>query len=462
MPEPSGRAAATGFTVAVAAVVAVTVAIFGLREIVPVQSTAVVYLLAVLLVSSRFGLGLGIFSALLSTAAFNFFHIPPTGRFSIAEGENWLGLAVFFVAAIVASTLAGRARARAEEADRRRREADLTAEMARALLSEDRLESSLPLVGRRIAQTFGLDSVGIELGWRDSGPRQRGLPLIVDGSRAATVLVPADAEPVVLDAVQDRVLPALETLVAAARRRQELETQVGETRALRRSNVVKTTLLRAVSHDLRSPLTAIRTAAEGLRSPTISDAERVELVEVVAEESERLEHLVDDLLDLTRLESGAVEPNADWCDVREVVDAAVSHATAPPGGFSVEVEDELPMVRADAAQLERALANVLDNAVRFAGGEPVVVRGRAAPSTVVLRITDRGPGIPAEQLSRIFEPFHRVDEGGTGAGLGLAIARGFVEANGGQLRAESLPGQGTSFVLQLPLPVEATAGRPSG
>ena len=151
-----------------------------------------------------------------------------------------MALGVFFVAAVAISGLAGAARARAEEAETRRREADLTAEMARLLLGGAELEESLRTAGQRVATAFELASVAVELAWADSDERRRALPLLVDGARVGTVLVPRDTEPDVLEALQDRVVPALETLVGAARKREELEAQVIETKALRRSNVVKT------------------------------------------------------------------------------------------------------------------------------------------------------------------------------------------------------------------------------
>jgi two-component system sensor histidine kinase KdpD len=447
------RSPLVGLLAAFVSVAVITGLIYGLREVVPVVSTGVVYMLAVLLVSSYWGLAMGLLTALMGAAAWNFFHIPPTGRFTIAEGENWVALAVFFISAVAISGLAGAAQARAEEAESRRREADLTAEMARLLLSGADLEGSLRAAGRRVATTFGLASVSIELSWTDSDQRRRALPLLVEGSRVGTVMVPRDTDPGVLEALQDRVLPALETLVAAARKREELETQVIETKALRRSNVVKTAVLRSVSHDLRSPLTAITTAAGGLSSTTLSPEARAELTSVIELETARLSRLVDNLLDLSKLQAGALEPHADWCSIEELVRAAVEGVPRPPGGFDIQIEGGLPLLRADAGQLERAIANVLDNAARYSAAEPVTVRARATPNQLLLRIGDRGPGVAREELERIFEPFHSPGEG-SGTGLGLAIARGFLEANGGRIRAESLPGQGTTIVLSLPVPAE--------
>lgn len=450
------RSPLSGLVAAVVSVAVITALIYPLREIVPVVSTGVVYTLAVMLVSSYWGLWLGLLTALLSSAAWNYFHIPPTGGFTIADGEHWVALAVFFLAAIAISALADAARSRAVEAETRRREADLAAEMASTLLSGAVLEESLRSVGRQIATTFGLGSVSIELSWADSDERRRAVPLLVEGSRIGTVMLPRDTEEQVLTALQDRVIPTLETLVAAARKRDELETQVIETKALRRSNVVKTAVLRSVSHDLRSPLTAISTAAAGLSSETLSSESRAELASVIASESARLSRLVDNLLDLSRLQAGAVETHADWCSVEEVVHAAVDSVPRPPGGFDVQIDAGLPLVRADASQLERAIANVLDNAARYSGDAPVSIRARSAPKQVLVRVGDRGPGIAREELERVFEPF-QVSGEGESTGLGLAIARGFIEANGGRVRADSLPGQGTTIVFSLPVPAEQPA-----
>jgi two-component system, OmpR family, sensor histidine kinase KdpD len=185
---------------------------------------------------------------------------------------------------------------------------------------------------------------------------------------------------------------------------------------------------------------------------------------VIETESARLSRLVENLLDLTRLQAGSADPHADWLALDEILQAALESVPGPEAGFDVELDPNLPLVRADAAQLERAFANVLENSSRFAGSEPITVRARAAGKFVVLRISDHGPGIPQEELERVFEPFHRSRESSesTGSGLGLAIARGFLEANGGRIRAESLPGQGTSFVIQVPIPVgqPATAAPP--
>ncbi len=460
------RSAPLGLLVAALAVAACTAAIFGLREVAPVLSLGVVYLVAVLAVSARFGLRLGLLTALASALAFNFFHIPPTGRLSIAGSENLVGLAAFLACAVLASTVSDIARTRAREAEERRREADLGAELARTLLGPEPLGSAVATAARRLAQALELPSAAIELRPVEADARRLVFPLRSDARALGALVVPAGLPEPVLARLQRRVVPSLEAVLAAALEREELQGEVVETAALRRGDTVKTALLRTVSHDLRSPLTAIATAGEGLTAGSIADEDRRELAAVVTEEAARLTRLIDNLLDLSKLEAGAATAKREWTAIEDVLQAAVSDvmggagSQARPhvstGDFSLSLDNELPLVRADAAQLERAFANVLENAARHAGGHPVSVRARAVGSRLVVRVVDRGPGIPSAQLERVFEPFFQAGRGGArGSGLGLAIARGFVEANGGRLWVESLPGQGASFVCELPLEVPA-------
>jgi two-component system sensor histidine kinase KdpD len=454
-----------GAAVALVAVAATTGLIFPLRTVVPVVSTGVVYLLAVLLVSTAFGLWAGLGTAVASALAFNWFHIPPTGRFTIAEPENWIALAMFLVAAVIVSTLAELARARALEAEQRRREADLAADLARLLLGGPDVAAALAPAAQRLADALELPSAAIEVG-PIAGEAAGVLPLRSGERQLGVLRLDPPPSTAALERLRERVLPSLEALLAAALAREALQREVVETQALRRSDDIKTSLLRAVSHDLRSPLTAIAAAGEALASPGLAASEREELSGGVVAEASRLSHLVDKLLDLSRLQGGAAEPHAEWCSVEEVLRAAME-ATPHSAGWSVVIDPELPLIRADAAQLERAFANLLENAVRHGGEHPVAVRARAVGHRVLVRIVDRGPGIPERERERIFEPFYRgaggtgPDDRHTGSGLGLAVVRGFVEANGGRVWAESLPSQGTTFVVELPLPVAAAEPEPA-
>jgi two-component system sensor histidine kinase KdpD len=440
--------------VVVAAAVAITtIVIYPVREVAPAVSTGVLYLLAVLLVSSYWGLWLGLLTAIVSAATFNWFHILPTGRFTIADGQNWVALGVFLATALIASSVSELARSRAAEAERRREEADLAADMARMLLAGNTLPDALAAASTRLQEALEMPGAAIVVGHYESDAGWRALPL--DPERSAALLVPADLEAAMLMRVRDRVVPPLQALVAAALDRDRLQSEVVEAQALRRSDVIKTALLRTVSHDLRSPLTAIIAAGDAIGSPTMRAEERRELAAVIVDEARRLARLVEKLLDLSRLQAGGAAPRRDWCSVEEVVRSAVEHFEDRQEGSGIELslDPDLPLIQADPAQLERAFVNLLENARRFSAGHPVKLRARDIGGRVAIRVIDRGPGISRQDLPHVFEPFRQGSERGehSGSGLGLAIVKGFVEVNGGRVRAASLPGQGTVFAVEFPV-----------
>ena len=451
--DPDPPPAWVGAVVAAASVAVITAVIYPLGSVSAPVASSVLYLLAVLLVATIWGVRLGVLTSVLSAAAFNFFHIPPVGRFAIFDGRDAVALAMLLVAAVVTSSLADLARTRTREAVLRRREADLSAEMARLLLGGATVEAALGVVARRLAETLELASAAIELREVAGDERRRALALEGPDGRLGTLLVPAGAEPAG-SRLRERIVPSLEALLAAALEREALQAEVVETQALRRSDEIKTALLRSISHDLRTPLTAIVTAGEMLSSPTLGPEVRAELAGAVTAEAERLGDLVDKLLDLSRLHAGAAIPRRDWCAIDELIEVALDNLRGGREGFVLAIERGLPLIRADAVQLERALANLLENAARWSGGHPVSVRARKVGRRLVIRIVDRGPGLASSELERVFEAFYRTAEnraGHTGSGLGLAIVRGFVEANGGRVWAESLPGQGSTFVVEFPL-----------
>ena len=456
------RSLGLGVLVAGIAVAATTMVIYPLGAVAPAVSFGVVYLLAVLLVSTYWGLGLGLLTAVTSAATFNWFHIAPRGRFQVADSQNWVALGVFLAAAVIASTVAGVARSRATEAQRRREEADLSAAMARTLLGGASVDEALPRASRQLAEALGLRFASIETGVVEHGAGSMAIPLQVGADRAAALLVPQELDEGARQRLSERVVPSLEALLAAALDRERLQREVVETQALRRSDVLKTALLRAVSHDLRSPLTAIMAAGDAVRSPTLQSGDREELASMIVGEAARLSHLVEQLLDLSRLQAGSAEPRRDWCSIEEIVASAVEYLDARDGGVPIKIAIDrgLPFIEADAAQLERVFVNLLENARRFSAGRPVEVQAREADGRLAVRVIDQGPGIRDELLPLVFEPFRRGDDGSehAGAGLGLAIVKGLVEANGGRVRTESQVGHGTVFSLEFPI-AAGDAGR---
>jgi two-component system sensor histidine kinase KdpD len=447
---------AAGLAVAIGLVAIATGAIYPLKLIAHPDALSVVYLPAVLIVSAYWGLALGLVTSLLSAAAFNFFHLPPVGHFTISDSRNWVSLVAFMITAVVVSTIAEIARGRALEAERRRAEADLAAALARELLAGSATGAALGATARRVAEALAVPSAAIELGTSDGTERRRPFALSgADGEQIATLLVPRGLPADTIERLRERVVPALEALVAVALRRDALQAEAVETAALRRSDDVKTAVLRAVSHDLRTPLTTIVAAGHALAGTSLSAEERSELSAAVVGEGQRLAGLVEKLLDLSRLQAGSAEPRQNWVSLEEVILAAREGGA---GEVRVAIDPDVPALRADAAQLERAFANLLENARRYSNGQPVHVSIRRSGARVLVRVVDRGPGIAPAERERIFEPFYRGSEQAapwTGSGLGLAIAKGFIEANGGTITVESLPGQGTSFVVELPIDPDA-------
>lgn len=371
-PEPPSTA--SGLLASAAAVAVGTLVVYPLKDVAPAVSLGVVYIPGVLLISTVWGWRLGVFAAVASALAFNWFHIPPTGRFDVSADRDAVALVVFVIVAVVSSSLGEMARARTAEADRRRLETE-------AVLAELRE----------------------------------------------------------LSAERDRI-----------------QAEAIEAGALRRSDELKTALLRSVSHDLRTPLTAIIAAGAALDSPSVTAEEQHELSAAVVSEGERLSRLVENLLDVSRLESGSAEPRREPVDLVGVFEAARESVGLDGEAVKLGVDPELPALVADPVQLERAFANLVENGARHGGGRPVLVRARESGGRLVVRVVDQGPGIPEGERERIFEPFYRREGTGQGFGLGLTIAKGFVEANGGEIAAESVPGQGSTFVVTFPLPLETT------
>jgi two-component system, OmpR family, sensor histidine kinase KdpD len=461
----TARHVAAALAEVVVAVALATAVVAVLDTVATSSGLAVVYLLAVLAVAIRRGGAAALAAAVLSVLAFNYFFIAPVHRLTIADSENLAALVVFLVVAIVVGRLAAAARERAAESEQRARlaaqrehEAELLAGVAAMLLGNLALDRQLDAIAARVSPAIGAP---LRLG-RSAAPAprdgERALPVPVAHGRV-WAYVPRDADPD--PAVLDRVLHALAAIFDIAGERERVAAAAAAAESAQRADVAKTAVLHAISHDLRSPLTAITTAVSGLGDERVGADGRAELLSVLRDESARLAHLVDDLLDLSRVQAGAVNPRVDWLDLHEVVARAASQVHAAP--VAIELPADLPLVRADASQMERVFLNLLQNAARFSPpGRPVTVSGGAGGRHVTVRVSDEGPGVPPGQAEAVFEPFYRgrrsggasgdVDQGaGTGAGLGLAICRGFVEANGGRLVLQRpVDGRGASFAVSLP------------
>jgi two-component system, OmpR family, sensor histidine kinase KdpD len=447
------RSRPAAILIAAASVAACTGVIAVITPSVPVRSAGVFYLVAVLAMSSIYGLWLGLATGFASALAYNFFFLPPLHTFTVNSSGDWLVLAAFIVTALVTSHLASRERHEAEQALRRAAEAELGERLAILIANGSQLGTVLPLLGRQAARALGARDGGIHLGAPGPAAKaDRVVPIELDGTRLGELRLidaPAGAAHSEDAARIGRVLAGL--IALGQEREQRLENDL-QAETLRRSNDLTTALLRTVSHDFRSPLTAIATAAEGLRLADL-DADDRELVDTIADQSGRLGRMVTNLLDLSRLESGAATPAAEWVDVRDLIDAAVTDVGASsPVPVSVRHDGALPLVRLDAAQVQRVLVNLLENAAKFSPpGEGVEVTAAARGGRVDVSVTDHGPGIPESDRAHIFRPFYRGGAGtAPGSGLGLAIAQGLAAANGATVTLEPANGAGTTLTVSIP------------
>lgn len=434
-----------------------TAAIAALQGTAPPAGLGIIYLLAVLTVAIRHGELPALITSILSALVLNYLFIAPRHRLAIAHSQDVVELVVLLITAVVVGRLAAIARARAAEAEERahvatthEREAELLADTAAEILARESLPAQLESIASRVATAAGAVHARIALA-----------PLSLPEADEDSVPLPSRRQKAWLcmsrESSYDRVLVErlagpIADLLDLAVEREEVARQAAETEAASRAEVAKTAILHAISHDLRSPITAIATAVSALRTSGVTAGERAELIASIEVQSSRLAKLVDDLLDLSRIEAGAVAPQADWCDLHDVaISAAGRFGDQHPIEFNLPAE--LPLVRADATQLERVFSNLIENAIKFSPpGAPVQISGGAGPAWVTVRVIDHGRGIPLEQRRRIFEPFFRARGSKPGgSGLGLAICQGFVEANGGRIVLQSDVEHGTSFAVSFPV-----------
>ncbi|MFH9424843.1 ATP-binding protein [Streptomyces sp. NPDC017529] len=411
-------------------------------------------------------------AAAVGSVLLNFYFTPPTHSVTIADPKNIVAILIFFAVAVSVASVVDLAARRTHQAARLRAESEILSFLAGSVL---RGETTLDALLERVRETFGMDSVALLERAGDVEPwtcagRVGGTG---EGPEAEPLLRPEDADvdmPVgdhmalaltgrVLPAEDRRVLAAFAAQAAVVLDRQRLVGEAERARELAEGNRIRTALLAAVSHDLRTPLASIKASVTSLRSDDVawSEEDEAELLEGIEAGADRLDHLVGNLLDMSRLQTGTVTPLIREIDLDEVVPMALGGV--PEGSVTLDIPEELPIVAVDPGLLERSVANLVENGVKYSPeGERVLVSASALGDRVELRIADRGPGVPDSSKDRIFEPFQRYGDAprGAGVGLGLAVARGFAESMGGTLAAEDTPGGGMTMVLTL----RAAPGRP--
>ncbi|MFF7231815.1 two-component system sensor histidine kinase KdpD [Streptomyces sp. 2333.5] len=400
-------------------------------------------------------------SAAVGSLLLNFYFTPPTHTLTVSDPENIVAIVIFFAVAVSVASVVDLAARRTHQAARLRAESEILSFLAGSVL---RGETTLDALLERVRETFGMETVALLERAGDVEPwtcagragADHGKPLLrpedadVDmpvGDHMALALTGR-----VLPAEDRRVLAAFAAQAAVVLDRQRLVGEAERARELAEGNRIRTALLAAVSHDLRTPLASIKASVTSLRSDDVawSQEDEAELLAGIEAGADRLDHLVGNLLDMSRLQTGTVTPLIRELDLDEVVPMALGGV--PEGSVTLDIPEELPIVAVDPGLLERSVANLVENAVKYSpDGAAVLVSASALGDRVELRIADRGPGVPDGAKDRIFEPFQRYGDAprGAGVGLGLAVARGFAEAMGGTLAAEDTPGGGMTMVLTL-------------
>jgi two-component system sensor histidine kinase KdpD len=445
-----------------------------LHQALDISTNAAGFVLATVAVALVGGLGPALVSAVLGGLLLNYFFVPPVYTLTIGTPENLITFITMMVVAVLVALVVDRAARRAEQAAQARTEASLLASYARTVLTD---EQPLARLLQKIQENFGLNSVALLE--RENGQWQRVAcvgPQPCDEPGEADIDVPVTED--VHLALRGRTLRAADrrTLEAAAGqallalRQQRMAARAAEAQRRAETTELRTALLSALGHDLRTPLTSIKAATSSLRATDLrlSEEDTDELLATVEESTDRLASLVDNLLDSSRLATGAVEPHIRPIGYDEVVVKALA-GIDDRQLVTVDIDERLPDVLADAGLLERVVANVIDNAVRHgvrparvgAGAPeptmdteepPIAVRASAHGGHGELRVVDHGPGLPKGALDAVFAPFQRLGDRDTsvGVGLGLSVAKGFVEAMGGTIAAEDTPGGGLTLVVSLP------------
>jgi two-component system sensor histidine kinase KdpD len=469
--ELTPRRRLAGFALACAGLPLLTLLLANLRGELSLPSDILLFLVGVVAVALVGGVYPAVLAAVAGSLLLNYYFTPPIHRFTIAGHENVLALVAYLVVAVAVSTVVDLAARRTREAARASAEAEVLSTLAGSVL---RGERALPALLERLREAFALTSVTLLERRPDSQPGpelqhdpEAWLIAATAGTPACTspddgdTDIPVGADLVLalrgrtLPAADRRILEAFAAQAAIALRQQRLAEEAAKAAPLAEADRMRTALLNAVSHDLRTPLASAKAAVDSLAMPDIvwSEEEHDELLATAAESIDRLDRLVANLLDLSRLQAGALGIFSQHLAVADTVATALDDIGPAAHAVRTQLPEQLPDAVADPALLERVLVNLLRNALRYSPvGRPVLVTASAMEDTVQLRIADRGPGIPHGDRDRVFQPFQRLGDrdNHTGVGLGLALSRGLTEAMGGTLELDDTPGGGLTMTLTLP------------
>jgi two-component system, OmpR family, sensor histidine kinase KdpD len=469
-----------GYALAVLLAPLLTLFLASFRSSINLTSDVLFFLVAVIAVALLGGFVPALLEAIAGSLLLNYYFTPPIHTFTISQANNALALGIFVVVGLVVSSVVDGAARRSKQAARAGAESEMLVTAAGSVL---RGQQALTAVLDRVREAFGMESVTLlertpgSAGGR-RGPGTGWTPVATSGGPELARPEDADVDMPVTDnlslALRGRALPASDRRIlgafaayaAAALEQQRLSAEAEAARPIAEADRMRTALLAAVSHDLRTPLASAKAAVTSLRSHDVQwgEEDRDELLATADESLDKLTHLVDNLLDIARLQAGALSVFPRPADLEEIVSRALDDLGPAAQDVLVEMPRKLPEVRVDPAILERVIANVTANALRYSPpGSPPLLTASALGDRVELRIVDRGPGIPEEDWDRVFVPFQRLGDtdNTTGVGLGLALSRGLTEAMGGSMDPEQTPGGGLTMAITLPA-AAAPAGTAAG
>jgi two-component system, OmpR family, sensor histidine kinase KdpD len=461
-----------GYLLAAGLMILTTLVLSALRNVLDTPLIALLLLIPVGLSTAIWGLGPGITAALCAFFGFNYFFISPFYTFTVHRPEDVVVLLVFLIVAVVISQLVGRAQAGMAAAAAREHEATQLYELSTALAGLQDEQSIVRTLAEQLQSMFTAESVGIRLASQESAelrwPSARDMP-----SRSAELIIPIQAVRGVLGEIriwreepafslrERRLLQTCASQGALALERTALTQAESRAKFLEESDRFKSSLLSSVSHDLRTPLATIKAAASSLRGGEVSwdSAGRSELVAAIDEEADHLNMLVGNLLDMSRIESGALRPQREWNLLSEIVQTVLGRMRHQTENHRIEVDipENLPLLPVDFIEMEQVFTNLITNSTKYApAGTLIHISARAdKDKEVVVQVSNEGPPVPDEHLARIFDKFYRVTAADriTGTGLGLSICKGIIEAHGGRIWAENLP-SGFAFNFALPLTLD--------
>jgi two-component system, OmpR family, sensor histidine kinase KdpD len=513
------RARWLGYPAALGAVALISAFIGVVLRTINLANASMLYLMAVLATAVVFGRGPAIFASVVAFLTFDWLFVEPVHQWTVANPEEWVSLLLFLLTAIVTGQLAADQRRRAQEAQQREREAVVLYDVVR-LIGEQDLEDALTAVAERLRGELALSAAAIVLtrseggalriasgdedvlktlepltlapadvlnagrgptrekrakpgrwvrlvptarrgGTASSLPRERLhlVPLRADERRVGALLLVSPQDAPSFDNATDRLLSAVAAQLGLAIDRARLRQEATEAEILRRTDELRRALLNAVSHDLRTPLASIVASAGSLEQDDVvwTDEERRDFAQTIVEEAQRLNRIVGNLLDLSRIEGGTLRPEKGWYDLSALIDEVLGRLRGVTLRHEVaaDVPSDMPAVSLDYVEIDQVLSNLIENAAKYSpAGVEIGLAVQRINGEVRVSVEDRGPGIPPASLPHLFDPFYRVADGmnrPAGLGLGLAVAKGLVEAHGGRIWAENRPGGGARFSFTLPV-----------